>query len=189
MSDKWICKKCGGINPGNRPTCLGCNSENSTGNNVVMPENRQSKKVVMAFPPCCARCGKYPVTKTWPIMSQYNIRPFIYFYTYKSTLFKIPICDDCFRKLSTENYRWYRLFIISCIPVIVFSCLYFASFYKSTLFLILSLVFIPIALVGAYKRYTFYYHSGIASYNGVEYKFTNKDYQRQFDELNNRRMI
>ena len=136
------------------------------------------------MPKLCARCGMKPGESVWPIYSRYNFSFRMLRTTYKKSRFHVPVCNSCKAQMERDNTLWLRVGWISGIGIIAMLVLAIFLYQYAVLFLILSLLGVA-GLIFAYRKRSKYWgDSGIATYDGEYFTFTNKAFQEKFKELN-----
>ena len=103
---------------------------------------------------------------------------------YKKSRFHVPVCNSCKAQLERDNTLWLRVGWISGIGIIVMLVLAIFLYQYAVLFLILSLLGVAGFIFAYVKRSKYWGDSGIASYDGEYFTFTNKAFQEKFKELN-----
>jgi hypothetical protein len=187
MGNDWKCPRCGGINSAKRNTCLGCNLLNpdlQEGEKRILKFKEEDGKATVAFPGICARCGNAQADSFWPIISTYDRTFLLFVSTYKKYAFRVPLCRSCRDEIVSAGKKWLWVFLIGIVASGIF--FYLSSIVKeySIVFLILAGIFLVSAMAGLNQRINHISGSLIAAYNGEVYKFSNPEYQKQFDKLN-----
>ena len=136
------------------------------------------------MPNLCARCGTQPGESAWPIYARYSFSYKLSRTTYKKSRFHVPVCNSCKSQLERDNALWLKVSWGSGIGALTMIILAILIYEHSSLFLILSLLALIVLLVAYIKRSKYWRDSGIASYDGKVFTFTNKAFQEKFAELN-----
>jgi hypothetical protein len=136
------------------------------------------------MPKLCARCGINPGESTWPIYSRYNFSFKMTRTIYKKSRFYVPVCHSCKSQMERDNALWLRISWISGIGIIVMLLLAIFLYQDAIQFLMLSVLGVAGLIFAYVKRSKYWGNSGIASYDGEYFTFTNKDFQEKFTELN-----
>ena len=136
------------------------------------------------MPNLCANCGKNSGDSSWPIYSRYKFSFKLTRTTYKKSRFHVPVCNTCKAILEQNKALWLRVSWISGIGIIILLLLAIFLYQYALLFLILSLLGVVGFIFAYIKRSKYWGNSGIASYNGKFFTFTNKHFQKEFKDLN-----
>jgi hypothetical protein len=187
MGNDWKCPNCGGMNPEKRNTCLGCNMLNPDlqgGEKRKIQFKEEGGKLLVTFPTICVKCANTKADTVWPVISTYDRAYWGVATTYKRYMFMVPMCTSCKNELLSTSRRGLLVFIFSFIASGLFLYLFSIVKQLSILFLLLAGIFFVVGLVGLYRRMNTPYGSGVASYNEGVFRFTNPEYQRQFDRMN-----
>jgi hypothetical protein len=136
------------------------------------------------MPNLCANCGNNPRESSWPIYSRYNFSFQMARTTYNKSRFYVPVCNACKEKLEQDKTLWLRVGWISGIGIILLLLLAIFLYQYALLFLILSLLGVAGFIFAFIKRSKYWRNSGIASYDGKYFTFTNNVFQEQFGEQN-----
>lgn len=150
-----------------------------------MINNRsEENKIEISMPKICARCGQEPVASVWPIYSKYGHAFFIILTTYKTLTFFVPVCQTCKTQLSQDSKKWFRILVLSLVGSVIILCSISQFVGHPEIFYSL-IVLAAISVAIATIKYSKYWSgSGIASYNGKYFTFTNKNFRERFSELN-----
>jgi hypothetical protein len=136
------------------------------------------------MPKLCARCGKENGESKWPIYSRYGFAFKLTRTTYKKSRFYVPMCENCKAELENDNNKWLRISWGSGIGAVSMVALAILLYEYSAIFFVLALLALISLFVAYTKRSKYWRDSGIASYDGEQFTFSNQEFQEKFDELN-----